>query len=104
MFQALRDELVADPVLAGQPQEAADWLRRMLDYNVPLGKLNRGLAVLDAYRALSEGRELGEDDVFRAHALGWCIEFLQARARRRFGARRRRRTCAHGAACSPPPP
>lgn len=32
---------------AWQTKDAVAWLREMLDYNVPLGKLNRGLAVLD---------------------------------------------------------
>ena len=30
-----------------QTKDAVVWIREMLDYNVPLGKLNRGLAVLD---------------------------------------------------------
>lgn len=53
----------------------------MMDYNVPLGKLNRGMAVLDVVRSLAEarGQQLSEEEVFRAQALGWCIEFLQAR-------------------------
>lgn len=61
----------------------------MMDYNVPLGKLNRGMAVLDVVASLAEarGQALSEEEAFRANALGWCIEFLQARvlavARRR---------------------
>lgn len=53
----------------------------MMDYNVPLGKLNRGMAVLDVAQSLAEAQggkgELSEQEVFRANALGWCIEFLQ---------------------------
>jgi hypothetical protein len=30
-----------------QTSNAVAWMREMMDYNVPLGKLNRGLAVLD---------------------------------------------------------
>jgi len=33
--------------LSVQTTDAVAWLREMMDYNVPLGKLNRGLAVLD---------------------------------------------------------
>ncbi|KAJ0751396.1 Farnesyl diphosphate synthase 1 [Helianthus annuus] len=49
----------------------------MLDYNVPGGKLNRGLSVIDSYQLL-KGAELTDDEVFLASALGWCIEWLQA--------------------------
>jgi farnesyl diphosphate synthase len=51
----------------------------MMDYNVPLGKLNRGMAVLDVVASLAEarGQALSKEEVFRASALGWCIEFLQ---------------------------
>ncbi|KAL6520438.1 glycerol channel [Orobanche hederae] len=50
----------------------------MLDYNVPGGKLNRGLSVIDSYKLLKEGKGLTEDEVFLASALGWCVEWLQA--------------------------
>jgi hypothetical protein len=33
-----------------QTANAVAWMREMMDYNVPLGKLNRGLAVLDGAR------------------------------------------------------
>ncbi|PWA25058.1 fanesyl diphosphate synthase 3 [Artemisia annua] len=46
----------------------------MLDYNVPGGKLNRGLSVVDSYKLLKE-EELTEDEVFLACTLGWCIEW-----------------------------
>ncbi|PZR65874.1 MAG: hypothetical protein DI537_50880, partial [Stutzerimonas stutzeri] len=49
---------------------------QVLDYNVPHGKLNRGLAVVDAVRTLQPGAtaELRR----QAAAVGWCIELLQA--------------------------
>ena len=51
----------------------------MLDYNVPGGKLNRGMAVFDVLAAARGGAAaLSADDAFRANALGWCIELLQA--------------------------
>ncbi|KAL4449400.1 hypothetical protein ABPG77_007044 [Micractinium sp. CCAP 211/92] len=80
VFERLRDEIVGDELLAGQPQFSQDWVKEMMDYNVPLGKLNRGMAVLDVVRCLAEarGQQLSEEELFRAQALGWCIEFLQA--------------------------
>ncbi|KAK9283843.1 hypothetical protein L1049_012097 [Liquidambar formosana] len=50
----------------------------MLDYNVPGGKLNRELSVIESYQILKEGKELTEDEIFLASALRWCIEWLQA--------------------------
>ncbi|XVF77008.1 hypothetical protein PTKIN_Ptkin14bG0005600 [Pterospermum kingtungense] len=51
---------------------------QMLDYNVPGGKLNRGLSVIDSYKLLKDGKELSDDEIFLASSLGWCIEWLQA--------------------------
>eukprot|EP00842_Homolaphlyctis_polyrhiza_P002552 jgi/Hompol1/3298/HPOL_006472-RA len=59
------------------PQNGRDWIRKMLDTNVPGGKMNRGLTVPSAYASLLK-RELTADELFKAQALGWCIEFLQA--------------------------
>ena len=67
-----------EDLLGKQPESAMRWVREMLDYNVPLGKLNRGMAVLDVCKACAGDRQLTEGEVFRANALGWCIEFLQA--------------------------
>lgn len=49
----------------------------MLDYTVPGGKLNRGMAVLDVLMAL-KGGSVTKEEAFIANAIGWCIEFLQA--------------------------
>ncbi|KAE8706569.1 Farnesyl pyrophosphate synthase 2 [Hibiscus syriacus] len=51
---------------------------QMLDYNVSQGKMNRGLSVIDVFKSLKEGKELSDDEVFLACALGWSIEWLQA--------------------------
>ena len=88
VYAKLRDELVADPLLGSQPEFASSYTRRMLDFNVPGGKLNRGLAVADAVAAIvspSTSASVPEavaalpaDARFKADALGWCIEWLQA--------------------------
>lgn len=52
---------------------------QMLNYNVPHGKLNRGMAVLDAVKALApSGQELSAEQMHKARVLGWCIEFVRA--------------------------
>ena len=84
------------------PDEAVKWLDRMIDYTVAGGKMNRGLAMMSAYKNLlnSKGMNLTikvsrhnmnyyfstpymfNFSVFKGRcqsaALGWCIEFLQA--------------------------
>lgn len=46
-----------------------------MDYNVPGGKLNRGLGVVDSVIIL-KGRELTEEEYFKAAVLGWAVEWV----------------------------
>lgn len=52
----------------------------MINYNVPHGKLNRGLAVLDVIKCIHAAKAPVDaaKDLRLAGILGWCIEFLQA--------------------------
>ncbi|KAB8731784.1 hypothetical protein FH972_026423 [Carpinus fangiana] len=77
VYSVLKAELLHDPAFEFT-DDSRQWVERMLDYNVPGGKLNRGLSVIDSYKLLKEGKELTDDEVFLACALGWCIEWLQA--------------------------
>ncbi|KAI0051516.1 farnesyl diphosphate synthase [Auriscalpium vulgare] len=77
VYITVRDELLAEFVDHGMPKEAIEYYKRNLDYNVPGGKLNRGLSVVDSV-ALLKGRELDEDEYVKAAVLGWAVEFLQA--------------------------
>nr|QZW16096.1 farnesyl pyrophosphate synthase [Rehmannia glutinosa] len=77
VYSVLKSELLNDPAFEWT-EGSRQWVERMLDYNVPGGKLNRGLSVIDSYKLLKEGKDLTEDEVFLASALGWCIEWLQA--------------------------
>jgi hypothetical protein len=44
------------------------------------GKLNRGTSVIDSLSLLKGGdEELSDEDVIRACALGWCIEWVNKR-------------------------
>lgn len=78
VYPTLRRELLEDPLLGDQPLAAKAWLSEVLDYNVLGGKLNRGMAVLDALRALKGQDKITAHDTFKANVLGWCIEWLQA--------------------------
>jgi len=77
VFERLRDELVEHMKTENMPPEAVEWYRRNLDFNVPGGKLNRGMSVVDSAEIL-KGRALTDDEYFKAALLGWCIELLQA--------------------------
>ncbi|KAF7840492.1 farnesyl pyrophosphate synthase 1 [Senna tora] len=76
VYSVLKSELMQDPAFESS-DDSLNWVDRMLDYNVPGGKLNRGLSVIDSYRLL-KGEELSEEEIFLGSALGWCIEWLQA--------------------------
>ena len=55
----------------------------MIDYNVPGGKLNRGMAVYDVLAAIKGAEHVTREEAFKANALGWCIEWVHARCARR---------------------
>eukprot|EP01134_Creolimax_fragrantissima_P008503 CFRG8503T1 len=58
--------------------DAQTWFKRNLDYNVPGGKLNRGISVRHAFQALIGDREATKEEIFQCFVLGWCVEWLQA--------------------------
>ncbi|MCO5577090.1 hypothetical protein L7F22_030912 [Adiantum nelumboides] len=78
VYQKLKSQLLADSEAFTYTDDSRRWVERMLDYNVPGGKLNRGLSVVDSLKHLKVGQELTEEDKFLASVLGWCIEWLQA--------------------------
>lgn len=61
------------------PEPEVAWVRRMLNYNVRGGKMNRGLMVVESGIQIleSKGRAISNDIVARLAVLGWCIEWLQ---------------------------
>ncbi|KAF5381791.1 hypothetical protein D9615_005497 [Tricholomella constricta] len=77
VFDDIREELVDHCKKEGLPTEALEWYRKNLDYNVPGGKLNRGISVVDTAEIL-KGRSLTEEEYVKAAVLGWCVELLQA--------------------------
>ena len=79
VFAQLRAELVQAEKDDNQVQIAVDWIDRMVEYNVPHGKLNRGIAVVEGMRALAKPDAPVSDDLMhKATVVGWCIEWLQA--------------------------
>eukprot|EP00850_Spirogloea_muscicola_P014105 SM000099S25211 [mRNA] locus=s99:250459:254019:+ [translate_table: standard] len=78
VYDQLRADVLQDSASFRHTPESRAWVEKMLDYNVPGGKLNRGVSVVDSLQLLQGGAALSEENFFRAAALGWCIEWLQA--------------------------
>nr|AER12202.1 farnesyl pyrophosphate synthase [Hedychium coccineum] len=77
IYVQLKEDLLRDPAF-DYTDESREWIEKMLDYNVPGGKLNRGISVIDSYKLLKQGNQLTDTEFFLGGALGWCIEWLQA--------------------------
>uniref|UniRef100_A0A7S2UU78 Farnesyl diphosphate synthase n=1 Tax=Fibrocapsa japonica TaxID=94617 RepID=A0A7S2UU78_9STRA len=81
-YISLAQELVNDlPSNYEMPQEVIDWISNMHDYNVKGGKLNRGRTVVEVHQRLAAStgvQKLSARELYRAAALGWCVEWLQA--------------------------
>ncbi|CAI5951477.1 unnamed protein product [Closterium sp. NIES-64] len=79
VFQQLKAELLGEDKLFSCTPDSKAWMEKNIDHNVPGGKLNRGLSVVDTVGILKGGFDkLSDDEVFKASAVGWCIEWLQA--------------------------
>mmetsp|Transcript_4590 Transcript_4590/g.8658 ORF Transcript_4590/g.8658 Transcript_4590/m.8658 type:complete len:412 (-) Transcript_4590:210-1445(-) len=83
VFNSLTKEFTNDLDLYKLGHLSGKPLERMLDYNVPHGKLNRGLTVVHTARTIASS--YGVTDAAKlqqisldAAMLGWCIEWLQA--------------------------
>ncbi|EIN04079.1 isoprenoid biosynthesis-like protein [Punctularia strigosozonata HHB-11173 SS5] len=77
VYQVLRKDLLDHFAGEGMPKDAIEWYSRNLDYNVPGGKLNRGMSVVDSVEII-KGRALTDEEYLKSAILGWCIELLQA--------------------------
>eukprot|EP00929_Paragymnodinium_shiwhaense_P080976 TRINITY_DN4227_c0_g1_i1.p1 TRINITY_DN4227_c0_g1~~TRINITY_DN4227_c0_g1_i1.p1 ORF type:complete len:417 (-),score=107.05 TRINITY_DN4227_c0_g1_i1:247-1497(-) len=62
------------------PAKEVAWCRRMLEYNVKGGKMNRGLMVVESGVLLFDSMErpLTNEALVKLAILGWCVEWLQA--------------------------
>lgn len=62
------------------PGAEAEWVRKMLEYNVCGGKMNRGLMVVECGREIfkASGKPLTNEMLVKFAVLGWIVEWLQA--------------------------
>ena len=80
LFEELCEELAQDAHRYRLPVDASMHLKKLIQYNVPGGKLNRGLTVVHTARTvLGEGVTYAE--MKRIAVLGWCIEWVQVRGK-----------------------
>ncbi|KAL5202036.1 hypothetical protein ABZP36_012988 [Zizania latifolia] len=77
IYDVLKEKLLRDPAFEFT-ESSRQWIDRMVDYNVPGGKCNRGHSVVDSYKLLKGAKVPSEEEMFLASTLGWCIEWLQA--------------------------
>ena len=71
-------KLIIDEVRSfGMPAFIIDYLVRVLDYNVPGGKLTRGMAVPSCLQSIV-GASITVEAKKQSIVVGWCIELLQA--------------------------
>lgn len=49
---------------------------QVLQFNVPGGKKNRGLAVVQAFEVMASKDKLTEENLKLANYLGWCVELV----------------------------
>jgi farnesyl diphosphate synthase len=78
VYDTIKSDLLKDFTSEGMPPESVKWYERNIDYNLPGGKLNRGLAIIDTIDCLKQGAGITEAEHFKAAVLGWCVELIQA--------------------------
>jgi len=79
-YKRLSAEIIDDLKSYRFPPEAVEQMRNMLEHNVYGGKMNRGLSVVDTQSIIAQvkGITLTQEQIFKAHVLGWSVEWLQA--------------------------
>lgn len=51
-------------------------LVQVLQYNVPSGKKNRGLALILSYKLLEDPSRQTPENIRLANIMGWCVEMV----------------------------
>ncbi|XP_074617541.1 farnesyl pyrophosphate synthase-like isoform X2 [Acropora palmata] len=77
-FPGLVNDIVKEGENDKETGDASQHMRKVLEYNVPGGKRNRGLSVIGSLRHLVSPDKLTEEQLKTASILGWCVEWLQA--------------------------
>lgn len=78
-FMAIFPDIVRDLTDAGRHTDIPEitrWYSKLLQYNVPCGKKNRGLATVLSYKLLEDRAKLTPENLRLANILGWCVEMV----------------------------
>ncbi|XP_068620692.1 farnesyl pyrophosphate synthase-like [Battus philenor] len=78
-FMACFPDIIRDLTKTGKHNDVPDaskWLAKLLQYNVPNGKKNRGLATVLAYKYLEKPENQTPENVHLANIMGWCTEMF----------------------------
>ncbi|KAK0224847.1 farnesyl-diphosphate synthase [Armillaria nabsnona] len=76
-WKVIKKESLDHTTGEGMPKDVIEWYKTNLDFNVPGGKLNRGMSVVDTADVI-KGTRLMNDEYPKGAVLGWGIELLQA--------------------------
>ncbi|XP_022096427.1 farnesyl pyrophosphate synthase-like isoform X2 [Acanthaster planci] len=78
VFKGLLRDITEDDAANPEIQDAALRFEKMMDYNIPHGKRNRGLTTVASFRYLASASQATDANLHKAMVLGWCVEWLQA--------------------------
>ncbi|KAJ1887116.1 Farnesyl pyrophosphate synthetase [Kickxella alabastrina] len=77
-FPQLTEDILSElPAFGASPKMIAR-IKEIIEYNVPGGKMNRGLSVVDTVKIVRKESELPAAINEKAMVLGWAVEWLQA--------------------------
>ncbi len=76
MYPSLTESVLSLVAKEDMPKEAVAYIRKLCDYTVPGGKMNRGKTVLDALKKLRAGSPISPDEEKKANVLGWYQYFF----------------------------
>ncbi|XP_069688512.1 farnesyl pyrophosphate synthase-like [Periplaneta americana] len=80
-FMVVFEDVVRDLVTREDVQdsfEAPDWLGKVVEYNVPGGKLTRGNAFLKAYRTLASEQERTPENIRLSIIMALCVQMMES--------------------------
>lgn len=89
-FMAVFPDIVRDLTDAGRHTDIPEVTKtfvKILQFNVPNGKKNRGLAVVAAYKMLEDAEKLTRENMRLANVLGWCVEMVSQKKKFFFNSR-----------------
>ncbi|XP_063001843.1 farnesyl pyrophosphate synthase-like [Elgaria multicarinata webbii] len=78
LFPQIVKDLTEDELHQVEVADAVARLKKVLEYNAFDQPQNCGLTVVSAFRALVGPDQQDQKSVFRALAIGWCLELFQA--------------------------